>query len=68
MSEEKPYLTLQQALKKYDLIDSGGHAKLVIQQGEVTVDGVVEVRRGRKLYGGEVIVYQLKMATVGDVN
>lgn len=68
MDEEKPYITLQQALKKYDLIDSGGHAKRVIQQGEVTVDGVVEMRRGRKLHGGEIIVYQLKTAIVGDVN
>lgn len=66
--EEKAYITLQQALKKYDLVDSGGHAKIVVQNGEVMVDGVVETRRGRKLYGGEKIVYNKKVAIVEDVN
>ncbi len=66
--EEKAYITLQQALKKYDLVDTGGHAKIVVQNGEVMVDGVVETRRGRKLYGGEKIVYNKKVAIVEDVN
>ncbi|MDY0214653.1 MAG: RNA-binding S4 domain-containing protein [Bacilli bacterium] len=66
--EEKAYITLQQALKKYDLVATGGHAKIVVQNGEVMVDGVVETRRGRKLYGGEKIVYNKKVAIVEDVN
>ena len=66
--EEKVYISLQQALKKYDLVATGGHAKIVIQNGEVTVDGVVETRRGRKLYGGEKIEYMQKVAVVGNVN
>lgn len=65
---EKAYITLQQALKKYDLVASGGHAKIVIQNGEVKVDGVIETRRGRKLYGGEKISYQEKVATIGNVD
>lgn len=56
--EQKQFITLQQALKKYDVAQSGGHAKMIIQAGEVFVDGVKETRRGRKLYGGEKIVYQ----------
>lgn len=66
--EEKAYITLQQALKKYDLVATGGHAKFVIQNGEVTVDGTIETRRGRKLYGGEKIVYMKKVAVVGNVD
>lgn len=66
--DQKPYITLQQALKKYDLVESGGHAKIVIQNGEVMVDNVVETRRGRKLYGGEKITYRQKSAVVNDVN
>jgi len=50
--ETKPYITLQQALKKYNLVSTGGEAKFVIQNGEVKVDGILETRRGRKLYGG----------------
>lgn len=49
------YITLGQALKKYDLVGTGGEAKARIVNGEVFVDGVLDTRRGRKLYGGEVI-------------
>jgi len=49
------YITLGQALKKYDLADTGGMAKSLIINGEVFVDGVIDTRRGRKLYGGEII-------------
>lgn len=49
------YITLGQALKKFDLAETGGIAKALIINGEVFVDGVIDTRRGRKLYGGEVI-------------
>lgn len=52
---KKDYITLGQALKKYDLADTGGMAKTLIINGEVFVDGVIDTRRGRKLYGGETI-------------
>ena len=32
-------------------------AKLVIKDGEVTVNGEVDTRRGRKLYDGDVVCY-----------
>lgn len=65
---EQAYITLQQALKKYDFVQSGGHAKIIIQNGEVLVDGVIEVRRGRKLYGGEKITYLGKSVIVSDAH
>jgi len=34
---------------------SGGEAKHRIQDGEVTVDGALEVRRGKRLRGGELV-------------
>ncbi|MGE4341642.1 MAG: RNA-binding S4 domain-containing protein [Bacilli bacterium] len=52
---KKDYITLGQALKKHDLADTGGMAKTLIINGEVFVDGVIDTRRGRKLYGGEII-------------
>lgn len=55
--DKNDQITLGQALKKYDLVASGGMAKLVIATGEVFVDGVIETRRGRKLYGGEIIKF-----------
>ena len=35
---------------------TGGEAKLLIQGGEVAVNGVVERRRGHKLVSGDVVV------------
>jgi ribosome-associated protein len=48
-------MTLGQALKASDLVGSGGEAKVVIQAGEVRVNGEVETRRGRKLEEGDVV-------------
>ena len=50
-----PGVTLGQALKASNLVGSGGEAKVVIQAGEVQVNGEVETRRGRKLEEGDVI-------------
>ena len=53
--EEEPAITLGQALKASDLVGSGGEAKVLIQAGEVLVNGEVEIRRGRKLAPGDVV-------------
>jgi ribosome-associated protein len=42
-------------LKLAGVIESGGDAKQRITAGEVTVNGEEEVRRGRKLYRGDVV-------------
>jgi ribosome-associated protein len=47
--------TLGQALKVSNLVGSGGEAKVLIQSGEVRVNGEVEMRRGRKLKEGDVV-------------
>jgi ribosome-associated protein len=48
-------ITLGQALKAAGLAGTGGEAKILIQAGEVRVNGQVETRRGRKLREGDVI-------------
>jgi ribosome-associated protein len=35
--------------------NTGGHAKLLIQDGEVSVNGEVDTRRGRALQPGDVV-------------
>ncbi len=55
--EGEEFIKLGQALKKAGLVSSGVEAKMVIQEGEVSVDGEIDTRRGRKLFGGEVISY-----------
>lgn len=55
MSENEDTLTLGEALKLAGLAGTGGQAKLLIQAGEVEVNGQVETRRKRKLRAGDVI-------------
>lgn len=54
------FIKLGQALKVAGYVDDGVEAKLVIQNGEVTVNGEVDTRRGRKLVPGDVIEYDGK--------
>lgn len=51
------FIKLGQALKAAGLVDSGLDAKIVIQDGEVSVNGEVETRRGKKLYHGDVVEF-----------
>ena len=44
-----------QALKAAGLVGTGGEAKVLIQAGEVSVNGEVETRRGRRLEEGDVV-------------
>lgn len=51
------FIKLGQALKAAGLVDSGVMAKEVIQNGEVEVNGEPDIRRGRKLYDGDIVTY-----------
>ena len=48
-------IRLGQLLKLVGLIDSGGEAKWALAEGEVTVNGTVEGRRGLQLRAGDVV-------------
>ncbi|MDQ3965519.1 MAG: RNA-binding S4 domain-containing protein [Actinomycetota bacterium] len=50
-----PGITLGQALKAANVVGTGGEAKVLIQAGEVRVNGEVETRRGRKLRESDVV-------------
>lgn len=58
------FIKLGQALKVAGLCDSGVDAKFAIQDGHVKVNGEVELRRGKKLYDGDVIEYQGKIIQI----
>ena len=62
--EEDEFIKLGQALKKAGLVESGVEAKIVIQDGEVTLNGEVEVQRGKKLYDGDVVSYNGETLTI----
>ena len=51
------YITSGQALKLASLVSSGIEAKIVIQDGQVKVNGEVDTRRGKKLRPGDVFEF-----------
>lgn len=51
------FIKLGQALKLAGLVDSGVEAKIVIQDGKVSVNGAAELQRGKKLYPGDVVSF-----------
>lgn len=51
------YIKLGQALKAAGLVESGVDAKIVISEGEVKVNDVVEYQRGKKLHHGDIVTF-----------
>jgi ribosome-associated protein len=65
-------LTLTAALKLAGLAATGGHAKRMIQAGEVRVNGAVETRRKHRLHEGDEVEvggesFVIERAGEGDV-
>lgn len=59
------YIRLDDLLKNVGVVNTGGHAKIVIQEGEVKVNGEICTMRGKKLRSGdnaefERIIYNVK--------
>lgn len=49
------YIQLQQLVKFVGLVDSGSEAKNFVFNNKISVNGVNENRRGKKLYPGDEI-------------
>jgi ribosome-associated protein len=47
------FIRLDSFLKMCDAVQTGGHAKIVIQEGEVKVNGEICTSRGKKLRSGD---------------
>ena len=58
------FIKLDQFLKLIGAVQSGGDAKMIIRNGEVEVNGKVEIRRGRKLVAGDRVACNGKEFTV----
>jgi ribosome-associated protein len=55
MKLDTPYIKLDSFMKAVDAASSGGEAKFLITEGKVFVNGETELRRGRKLYPGDLV-------------
>ena len=51
-----PFIKLDALLKFAGVCASGGVAKLLIEQGEVRVNGEICVQRGHKCYPGDAVM------------
>lgn len=60
------YIKLDSFLKLANAVQSGGEAKIVIQDGLVKVNGEVETRRGKKLYHGDEVEIDGNKFIIGE--
>lgn len=61
------YIELNKFLKFENLVESGGHAKLVIADGQVRLNGKVVVQTRKKVRDGDIVTlageqYQIVVA------
>ena len=61
---ETEFIRLDSFLKMCDAVQSGGHAKMVIQDGEVKVNGQVCTMRGKKLRPDDKVEFERKIFTI----
>jgi len=54
---EGEVIRLGQFLQVAGVADTGSDAKVLLADGEVSVNGVAECRRGRQLHSGDVVVF-----------
>ncbi|MCD8026310.1 MAG: RNA-binding S4 domain-containing protein [Clostridiales bacterium] len=55
---DSEFIRLQDLLKLGGATDTGGHAKLAIQDGEVKVNGEICTMRGKKMRAGDVAEFK----------
>lgn len=53
---DSEFIKLDSLLKAANTVGSGGEAKMLIQNGEVLVNGEVETRRGKKIRSGDEVI------------
>lgn len=54
---DSEFIKLQDLLKLGGAVDTGGMAKVVIQNGEVEVNGEICTMRGKKMHKGDYAVF-----------
>ena len=57
LSIKEDFIRLDSAMKLAGIVSTGGHAKTVIQNGEVKVNGEVCTQRGKKLHSGDKVEF-----------
>lgn len=55
---DEEYIELNNLLKSFGWVATGGEAKIRIDNGEVTVNGEVETRRRKKMKVGDEVEFE----------
>lgn len=55
LKDDSPYIELIKLLKIERISETGGHGKILIEEGEISVNGEEEFRKRRKLYKGDIV-------------
>jgi len=58
LKPEDEFIELNKLLKILGLAQTGGHAKIIIEEGEAKVNGEVELRKRKKLREGDVVEFE----------
>lgn len=58
------FIRLQDLMKLANLASSGGEAKVLVQDGQVSVNGAVCLQRGKKLRPGDIVQFNGRTCTV----
>lgn len=62
------FIKLGQALKLAGLVENGVEAKFAILDELVKVNDIIEIRRGKKLYDGDVVTFKGKSFVIRNEN
>lgn len=60
------FIKLDSLLKLAGLVETGGEAKILIQEGQVEVNGEVCTMRGKKLRPGDSVTLEGQTVTIGQ--
>ncbi|MFT6866482.1 MAG: ribosome-associated protein [Cyclobacteriaceae bacterium] len=64
LKEGETFIELNNLMKILSWVNSGGEAKIRIDQSEVLVNNEIEIRRRRKLKSGDIIQFGEEKAVI----
>jgi len=64
LKKEHTYIQLNNLLQVLQIAQTGGHAKLIIQNGDVMLNGIIETRVRKKLIPGNVVLVGNQSITI----
>lgn len=64
LKETEEYIELKNLIKLLGWVDTGGEAKIKIDNLEIKVNGVIETQRRKKVRPGDVVTFNDRQAQV----